>query len=52
MVTNDIEDLQQPFVYEVEVMGKTFARELLPDGYNISVTEANKTTFYTRQGKF
>ena len=45
---NNIEDLQQPFTYEVEVMGQIFTRELIPNGSNIIVTEDNKDTFITR----
>ena len=47
-MVNNIEELQQPFTYEAEVMGSILSRELVPNGSNIIVTEENKITFITR----
>lgn len=48
MIDNSIEDLQQPFTYEVDVMGHTYTRDLVPNGSDMIVTEDNKDAFITR----
>lgn len=48
MLNNSPEGLDQDFTYETEAFGYRTIRELIANGYNISVTDANKREFVNR----
>ena len=45
MLNNSPEGLYQDFTYETEAFGYRTIRELIPNGYNTSVTDTNKREF-------
>lgn len=48
MLTNDVTDLEQPFMYELNVFGQNVSQELIENGANILVDEINKEQYITK----
>ena len=48
MMSNSVEGLEQTFSYEIEVFGKKVTRELVPNGYEVTVTDENKQEFISK----
>lgn len=47
MLTNDVTDLEQPFIYELDVFGMKVSQDLVENGINLTVDEVNKETYIT-----
>jgi len=45
ILNNSVEGLEQPFTYERDFMGQKETVELIPNGYNIIVTDENKKEY-------
>jgi hypothetical protein len=44
MLSNDVETLDQPFIYELDVFGQTIVQELVENGTNTDINNENKET--------
>jgi len=45
VLDNNVDTLEQPFVYEADILGQRYVKELVPDGYSVTVTDSNKQEF-------
>ena len=45
MMNNSVEGLEQTFSYEIEILGQYVTRELVPNGYEVIVTDENRQEF-------
>ena len=45
ILANDVDDLEQPFIYELDVFGTKIVQELIDNGSNVIVNEENKDSF-------
>jgi len=48
MLNNDVTDLEQPFIYELDLFGVKVVQELTEDGINVTVDETNKKQFISK----
>ena len=48
MLNNDVTDLEQPFMYELDVFGYNVSQELRENGANTLVDEFNKEKYITK----
>jgi len=48
MLNNDVTDLEQPFIYELDLFGSKVVQELKEDGINATVDETNKKQYISR----
>ena len=45
MLSNNVDDLEQPFIYELDIFGTKIVQELVDDGSNVIVNEENKDVY-------
>lgn len=45
ILENDAEDLGMAFTYETTILGESVTKELIPDGFNVLITNENKKDF-------
>ena len=45
MTTNNVNNLEQPFIYEVDVLGTKVVQDLVENGSNIMLDEENKDSY-------
>lgn len=45
MLNNDVTELEQPFEYELNILGSNLTQELVKDGENVVVDEINKESY-------
>jgi hypothetical protein len=45
MLSNDVETLDQPFIYELDVFGQTIVQELVENGTNTDINNENKELY-------
>ena len=48
ILQNSVEGLEQPFTYERDFMGQKETIELIPNGYDVIVTDENKKEYVRR----
>ena len=48
---NNIEGLDQPFTYDIEILGQKYTSELVPEGSDIIIDEENKLEYVKRIGQ-
>ena len=52
MLTNPVDELEQTFTYEQNILGQTVIKNLIPNGADTLVTDANKKEYFKKICEF